>query len=136
MLEKFAQLQNGKTLVKLRDKNGEFILKPLNINYEPTEVEAVFFAKDPTKEKMALVRQNTSWKSQTVSSDLKVNNRLAIQKSLMGQTSKKTTVAEIFNNARDRRTRHFRIMLKNPLVAYENEDNNKRGSIGKHIGHR
>ena len=127
---KFAQLQNGKTLVKLRDKNGEFILKPLNINYEPTEVEAVFFAKDPTKEKMALVRQNTSWKSQTVSSDLKVNNRLAIQKSLMGQTSKKTTVAEIFNNARDRRTRHFRIMLKNPLVTYENEDNNKRGSIG------
>ncbi|KAK3092417.1 hypothetical protein FSP39_002577 [Pinctada imbricata] len=116
---KFAQLQSGETHVKLKDKDGKFIVKPLNINYEPTEVEAVFFAKDPTKEKMALVRQKTSCRSSTVASDLKVNNRIAIQKSLMGKLAKKTTVAEIFNNARDRRTRHFRIMLKNPTVSNE-----------------
>ncbi|XP_061168960.1 uncharacterized protein LOC133178230 [Saccostrea echinata] len=123
--EKFLELERGKTTVTLKDKEGEFILKPLNINYEPDEVEAVFFAKDPTREKMALVRQKTSWNSQTVASDLKVNNRMAIQKSLMGLSSKKTTVAEIFNNARDRRTRHFRIMLKNPLLNAENEEAEK-----------
>lgn len=123
--DKFLELEKGNTTVKLKDKDGEFILKPLNINYEPDEVEAVFFAKDPTREKMALVRQKTNWSSQTVSADLKVNNRIAIQKSLMGMSSKKTTVAEIFNNARDRRTRHFRIMLKNPLINAENEEATK-----------
>lgn len=124
--EKFLELEKGKTVITLKDKEGEFVLKPLNANYEPDEVEAVFFAKDPTREKMALVRQKTNWGSNTVSSDLKVNNRIAIQRSLMGKSAKKTTVAEIFNNARDRRTRHFRIMLKNPAVNQESEETDKQ----------
>ncbi|XP_060079269.1 uncharacterized protein LOC132558692 [Ylistrum balloti] len=109
----FAKLSIGEIMAKLKHKDGKFKIKPINMNYTPNEVDAVFIAKDPTKEKMALVRQNTSCKSSTIATDLKVNNRIAIMKSLMGIKVKKKTVSEIFDNGRDRKTRHFRIVLKN-----------------------
>ena len=120
--EKFGKLQKGEVNVKLRDKDGKFILKPISMDYIPDSVESVFIAKDPSKERMALVRQNTSKITPTVSSELKVNNRIAIQRSLMGKAAKKTSVAEIFKGARDRKTRHFRIFLKHP--AGEEDDQN------------
>ncbi|XP_033735352.1 uncharacterized protein LOC117323927 [Pecten maximus] len=110
----FAKLSIGEILAKLKHKDGKFKIKPISMTYTPNEVDAVFIAKDPTKEKMALVRQNTNCKSSTISTDLKVNNRIAIMKSLMGIKVKKKTVSEIFDNGRDRKTRHFRIVLKNP----------------------
>ncbi|XP_069118423.1 uncharacterized protein [Argopecten irradians] len=109
----FAKLSIGEILAKLRHKDGQFKIKPINMTYTPNEVDAVFIAKDPTKEKMALVRQNTNCKSTTIATDLKVNNRIAIMKSLMGIKVKKKTVSEIFDHGRDRKTRHFRIVLKN-----------------------
>lgn len=112
----FAQLSIGDILAKLKHKDGKFKIMPINMNYTPNDVDAIFIAKDPTKEKMALVRQHTNCKSSTVSADLKVNNRMAIMKSLMGFKVKKQTVAEIFDHARDRKTRQFRIVLKNPKV--------------------
>ncbi|OWF55427.1 uncharacterized protein LOC110460165 [Mizuhopecten yessoensis] len=110
----FAKLSIGEIMAKLKHKDGKFKIKPININYTPNEVDAVFIAKDPTKEKMALVRQSTTCNSSTIATDLKVNNRIAIMKSLMGVKVKKKTVSEIFDNGRDRKTRHFRIVLKNP----------------------
>ncbi|KAK3093814.1 hypothetical protein FSP39_020523 [Pinctada imbricata] len=121
--DKFGVLQKGTVDVKLKNKDGKFILKPVSMDYEPDSVESVFIAKDPSKERMALVRQSTCIHSPTVSSELKVNNRIAIQKSLMGKAAKKTSVSEIFKGARDRKTRHFRIFLKNP--ADSNEDENQ-----------
>jgi hypothetical protein len=116
---KFLELQRGDVNVKLRNKNGAFLVKPVKISYDPEGVDAVFAAKDPSKERMALVRQNTNWKSPTVSAELKINNRIAIQKSLIGKAARKTTVAEIFNSARDRKTRHFRIISN----SQKNEEN-------------
>lgn len=121
---KFIELQRGDVNVKLRNKNGAFLVKPVKLSYDPTGVDAVFAAKDPSKERIALVRQNTNWKSPTVSAELKINNRIAIQKSLVGKAAKKTTVAEIFNSARDRKTRHFRIISN----SYKNEENGDESS--------
>jgi len=114
--DKFSKLSTGVVEVKLKNKDGEFLLKPVNVNFTSNGVDSFFVAKDPTKERMALVRKHTNCNSTTVSADLKVNNRIAIMKSLMGKETKKTTVAEIFDHARDRKTKHFKILLKNPPV--------------------
>lgn len=114
--EVFVKLTNGPVMAKLIPKDGVFLIKPVEIKYTPSDVDAVFMAKDPTKEKMALVRQRTNCKSATVASDLKINNRIAIMKSLMGKESKKTSVSEIFDKANDRKTKHFRIIKKGGAV--------------------
>ncbi|XP_061168959.1 uncharacterized protein LOC133178229 [Saccostrea echinata] len=118
---KFLELQKGEIDVKLRNKNGAFLIRPVKLSYDPTGVDAVFTAKDPSKERMALVRKKTNLRTPTASAELKINNRIAIQKSLVGKAAKKTTVAEIFNSARDRKTRHFRIISKTNK-GEENED--------------
>lgn len=58
--DKFLELQKGDVNVKLKNKDGAFIVKPVKVNYDPTGVDAVFIAKDPSKERMALVRQKTN----------------------------------------------------------------------------
>lgn len=126
--EKFLELQKGDVDVKLKNKDGAFLVKPVKMNYDPTGVDAVFIAKDPSKERMALVRQKTNWKTPTVAAELKINNRIAIQKSLIGKSAKKTTVAEIFNSGRDRKTRHFRIISKS-LRNDETDANDRKESL-------
>ena len=123
---RFLDLQRGDINVKLKNKEGAFLVKPVKMTYDMSSVEAVFAAKDPSKERMALVRQNTNWKSPTVAAELKINNRIAIQKSLMGKSAKKTTVAEIFNSARDRKTRHFRIISKTHRGDETGDESNER----------
>lgn len=78
-VEKFLELEKGKIVIILKDKEGEFVLKFLNINYEFDEVEVVFFVKDFICEKMVLVCQKINWGFNIVVLDLKVNNRIVIQ---------------------------------------------------------
>ncbi|CAC5380522.1 unnamed protein product [Mytilus coruscus] len=109
----FEHLSNGKACVKLKEKNGEFILKPAPALHKPNAIQAYFMAKDPNKEQMALVRQRTSIITPTVSSDMKVNNKIPIMKSLLGHKVKKTTVSEIMSDARNRKTKHYKVVLRN-----------------------
>ena len=110
----FEKLTNGKVCVKLKEKSGNFIMKPAPINYKPDAIAAYFMAKDPNKEIMALVRKKTTCASSTISSDMKVNNKIPIMKSLLGQKEvKKTTVAEIMSEARSRKTKQYKVILKN-----------------------
>lgn len=119
----FEHLSHGKACVKLKEKNGKFIMKPAPAIHKPNAIQAYFMAKDPNKEQMALVRQRTSIVTPTVSSDMKVNNKIPIMKSLLGHKVKKTTVSEIMSDARNRKTKHYKVVLRN----YRQETNEQDG---------
>lgn len=110
---KFEELTRGGVCVKLKEKSGQFVMKPAPILHQVDAIQAYFMAKDPNKEQMALVRKKTSYSTSTVSSDMKINNKLPIMKSLLGHKVKKTTVAEIMSEARNRKTRQYKVCLRN-----------------------
>lgn len=123
--QSFNKIGHGKVRAKIKNKDGRFLVQPINIEYdveaanqdnqafEPSITKQQF---DPLYERLALVRKITDFKSPTISSDMKINNRVPIQKSLKGIKAKRTTVSEIYQNARDRKTRHFRIVAIKPKI--------------------
>ena len=129
----FAKVSVKNTNIKLRNRDGSFIVKPMNDYFVKDKMDSVAFDPsdayknyDPINEKLALVRQVTSFKTPTIASDMKINNRVPIQKSLRGQDAKRVTVAEIYQNARDRRTRRFKLVVKQPSkLDKPSEDSHK-----------
>lgn len=129
----FNKITHGKVRAKLKHKDGRFIVKPVRTDfedipdqdtqaYDPTLSRKQY---DPLHERLALVRKITDFKTPTISSDMKINNRVPIQKSLRGLNAKRTTVSEIYQNARERKSRHFRIVTimprsKSAMSAKEN----------------
>lgn len=125
--QSFNKIAHGEVRVKIRHKDGRFLVRPVRTDgradfdsetsnadtqaYEPDLCKQQF---DPLYERLALVRKLTNFKSPTISSDMKINNRVPIQKSLKGIDAKRTTVSEIYQNARDRKSRHFRIVSSKP----------------------
>ncbi|XP_035826299.1 uncharacterized protein LOC101858948 [Aplysia californica] len=104
-------MTDGQVKVKLLNKHGDFVLTPLMSNVAvltPEETEKQLL---DNKEKIALVKQRTTFQSPTLSSDLKISNLVAIQKALKGQTAKRVTVGEVMRSARDRRARLFRVQM-------------------------
>ena len=124
------------TKITIKHREGNFLVKPMRDNFVQEQGDNVAFdpAKlyknyDPLNEKRALVRQITSYKTPTIASDMKINNRVPIQKSLRGEDAKRVTVAEIYQNARDRKTRHFKIIARKSAHDKAEED-------GKDATHR
>ncbi|KAH3853306.1 hypothetical protein DPMN_095828 [Dreissena polymorpha] len=122
----FLKISHGKVRAKLKSKEGRYLVKPIRVSdtdieaaasettaYDPMSIKNRY---DPSKERLALVRRITSFQSPTIASDMKINNRVPIQKSLKGIAAKRTTVSEIYENARDRRARHFRIVPSTPMA--------------------
>ncbi|XP_060563289.1 uncharacterized protein LOC132722761 [Ruditapes philippinarum] len=118
----FNKITHGKVRAKLKNKDGRFIVKPVRTDFEdmPEQDTQAFDPSlskkqfDPLHERLALVRKITDFKTPTISSDMKINNRVPIQKSLRGINAKRTTVSEIYQNARERKARHFRIVTIMP----------------------
>ncbi|KAL4237373.1 hypothetical protein ACF0H5_002091 [Mactra antiquata] len=117
--QSFNKIQHGDVRAKLKHREGRFIVKPIRVDLESELITSDTVAFDPLKskteydplyERLALVRKLTDFKTPTISSDMKINNRVPIQKSLKGVDAKRTTISEIYQNARDRKTRHFRIV--------------------------
>ncbi|XP_045178537.2 uncharacterized protein LOC123538467 [Mercenaria mercenaria] len=129
----FNKISHGKVRAKLKHKDGRFIVKPVRTDFEdiPDQDTLAFDPSlskkqyDPVHERLALVRKITDFRTPTISSDMKINNRVPIQKSLRGINAKRTTVSEIYQNARERKARHFRIVSvvprsKSAMGAKEN----------------
>ena len=117
------------TKITIKHREGNFLVKPMRDNYVEEQTDNVAFDPnkvyknyDPLNEKRALVRQITSYKTPTIASDMKINNRVPIQKSLRGEDAKRVTVAEIYQNARDRKTRHFKIIARKSAHDKADED--------------
>ncbi|KAK3773535.1 hypothetical protein RRG08_022247 [Elysia crispata] len=107
----FTKLLTGQVKVKLLNKTGDFVLRPMTggtavLTQEDTEKQQM-----DSKERVAIVKQSTSFQSPTLSSDLKISNLVAIQKALKGQAAKRVTVGEVMKSARDRRARIFRVQM-------------------------
>ena len=118
------------TKITIKHRDGRFLVKPMKDNFVQEQGDTVAFDPamayknyDPVNEKFALVRQITSYKTPTIASDMKINNRVPIQKSLRGEDAKRVTVAEIYQNARDRKARHFKIISRKSSKDIANEDN-------------
>lgn len=127
--KKFDELTKGGVCVKLKEKCGQFVLKPAPTMHQIDAVQAYFMAKDPNKEQMALVRKKTSHFSPTVSSDMKINNKIPIMKSLLGHKVKKTTVAEIMSEARNRKTRQYKVCLRNYKQLTSEQDEHAQQTV-------
>ncbi|RUS79881.1 hypothetical protein EGW08_012359 [Elysia chlorotica] len=107
----FTKLLTGQVTVKLLNKTGDFVLRPVTggtavLTQEDTDKQQI-----DSKERVAIVKQRTSFTSPTLSSDLKISNLVAIQKALKGQAAKRVTVGQVMNSARDRRSRIFRVQM-------------------------
>lgn len=121
----FLKIAHGNVRAKLKHRDGRFIVKPIRVSemnlsvataqntkaYDPSTARLTY---DPSSERLALVRKLTKFSDPTIASDMKINNRVPIQKSLQGIKAKRMTVSEVFQNARDRATRHFRIVPYTP----------------------
>lgn len=119
----FTKITHGNVMAKLKHKEGKFVVKPVKVDldreaansdtmaYDPIAAKQKF---DPVTERLALVRKLTNFKTPTISSDMKINNRVPIQKCLRGIDAKRITISEIYQNARDRSARHFRIVTNKP----------------------
>ena len=119
----FTKISHGNVTAKLKHKDGKFVVKPVKVDldreaatsdtvaYDPSAGKQKF---DPVTERLALVRKITDYKTATISSDMKINNRVPIQKCLRGIDAKRTTISEIYQSARDRSARHFRIVTNKP----------------------
>lgn len=119
----FNKITHGKVRAKMKHRDGRYIVQPVKTDFKteiPNQDTHAFDPSlskqkfDPLHERLALVRKITDFKSPTISSDMKINNRVPIQKSLKGINAKRTTVLEIYEHARDRKTRHFRIVTSMP----------------------
>lgn len=119
----FNKITHGKVRAKLKHREGHFLVKPIRVDHDSEKMHSDTVAYDPLKsknnydplyERLALVRKVTDFKTPTISSDMKINNRVPIQKSLRGIDAKRTTISEIYQNARDRKSRHFRIVSNTP----------------------
>ena len=127
----FTKLEHGQVRARLKNKDGKFIIKPIKMEYRPDDDVAVHAfdpsknkqTYDPLNEKIALVRKMTNFRSPTISSDMKINNRVPIQKTLKGFDAKRTTVLEIYRNARDRKSRHFRIVSAKARLGTSGDGN-------------
>lgn len=107
----FTKLMTGQVKVKLLNKTGDFVLTPVSTGsavLSPEETEKQLM---DNREKVAVVKQKTTFQSPTLSSDLKISNLVAIQKALKGQSAKRVTVGEVMKSARDRRARLFRVQM-------------------------
>ena len=126
----FAKVSVREANIKIKDREGKFHVKPIkdafareqseNVAYDPSQAYKQY---DPVNERLALVRQVTNYKAPTIASDMKINNRVPIQKSLRGEDAKRVTVAEIYRNARDRRTRRFKLIIKKSAKENSEEEN-------------
>nr|KAG5714505.1 hypothetical protein BaRGS_006951 [Batillaria attramentaria] len=113
-----SAVSNRQGVIKIRvmHKEGQFVMKPVSGRPGVVSVSTGQDKDDgephqvmDSKDKMAVVKLHTSFKSPTLSSDLKVNNLVAIQKSLLGHDTKRMTVNEVMAKSRDRRARLFRV---------------------------
>ena len=107
----FTKLLTGQVKVKLLNKSGDFVLRPMAGGTAVLTQEDVEKQQMDSKERVAIVKQSTSFQSPTLSSDLKISNLVAIQKALKGQAAKRVTVGEVMKSARDRRARIFRVQM-------------------------
>ncbi|XP_046564909.1 uncharacterized protein LOC124273679 [Haliotis rubra] len=125
----FSKLLAGEVNIKLQNKDGKFVLKHAAMANSGAASATKGDTSRPAdyKEKIALVRQKTSFKSPTLSSDLKINNLVAIQKSLMGLPSKRITVSEIMRKAEDRRAR----LCKVEVTSAQDRNGGIYGEAGK-----
>ncbi|KAK7506861.1 hypothetical protein BaRGS_00001712 [Batillaria attramentaria] len=115
----FSKLSAGhssRIKIRVMHKEGQFVMKPVSGRPGVVSVSTGQDKDDgephqvmDSKDKMAVVKLHTSFKSPTLSSDLKVNNLVAIQKSLLGHDTKRMTVNEVMAKSRDRRARLFRV---------------------------
>ncbi|KAL8564273.1 hypothetical protein ACOMHN_050884 [Nucella lapillus] len=127
----FSKLTSaGRISVKVLDKKGKFVMKPVvgrpgvvsvsggdgggvcqdGVRGEEEgggEKQQVADSRD----KLALVKTATSFNTPTLASELKTNNLVAIQKSLLGKEAKRMTVGEVMAKSRDRRARLFRVQV-------------------------
>ncbi|XP_070180463.1 serine/arginine repetitive matrix protein 1-like [Littorina saxatilis] len=114
----FSRLSSASRIkVKVMDKTGEFVMKPVSGKPGVVSINGSQDKDDndhpimDSKDKMALVKMTTTFKSPTLSSELKTNNLVAIQKSLLGKETKRMTVGEVMAKSRDRRARLFRVQM-------------------------
>ncbi|GFS02542.1 hypothetical protein ElyMa_004609400 [Elysia marginata] len=107
----FTKLLTGEVKVKLLNKSGDFVLRPVTGGTAVLTQEDAEKQQMDSKERVAIVKQSTSFQSPTLSSDLKISNLVAIQKALKGQAAKRVTVGEVMKSARDRRARIFRVQM-------------------------
>ncbi|GFO27420.1 hypothetical protein PoB_005392500 [Plakobranchus ocellatus] len=107
----FTKLLTGQVKVKLLNKAGDFVLRPVAGGNAVLAQEEADKQQMDSKERIAIVKQSTSFQSPTLSSDLKISNLVAIQKALKGQAAKRVTVGEVMKSARDRRARIFRVQM-------------------------
>ncbi|XP_041352708.1 uncharacterized protein LOC121371115 [Gigantopelta aegis] len=120
----FLKLGSDSMDVKFQNKQGKFIMKPISSKKKAkstpsTEVPGQ--KQSQFREKMALVRRRTNFKSPTLSSDLKINNIVAIQRSLQGLPSKRMTVREVMGKAIDRKARMFRVQVDEESGSERNQ---------------
>lgn len=125
----FSKLLAGEVNIKLQHKEGKFVLKHAAMGSSPVVSGASREARRSMdyKERQALVRQKTTFKSPTLASDLKINNLVAIQKSLLGLPSKRITVGEIMGKAEDRRAR----LCKVEVTSAQDRNGGIYGAAGR-----
>ncbi|KAL8583857.1 hypothetical protein ACOMHN_040326 [Nucella lapillus] len=108
----FYKLSSASSLkVTVKDKAGEFVMKPVAGRPGVQQPEDHRYHLRNSKDKLALIKIIATFSTPTLSSELKTNNLVAIQKSLVGQEAKRMTVREVMANSRNRRARLFRMQM-------------------------
>ncbi|ESO89236.1 hypothetical protein LOTGIDRAFT_154326 [Lottia gigantea] len=113
----YSKLVCGKANVHVLNRSSGYLLKPVS----ETKTDVLMpknVGRSNVPERLAIVRERTNFKSPTLSNDLKVNNLLAIKKSLVGDTSPRLTVGHVMNSARERRSRLYRIQLTSDVIEH------------------
>ncbi|XP_055954904.1 uncharacterized protein LOC126810626 [Patella vulgata] len=118
----FSRLVSGKAKIRVLNKDNGYVMHPLSesrtSHLMPKDVD-----RSSVSERLAVVREKTNYKSPTLSHDLKVNNIVAIKKSLLGDDSTpRLSVGDVMLSARERRSRLFRIQLTNDHIEAKPSD--------------
>ncbi|KAK6187697.1 hypothetical protein SNE40_005664 [Patella caerulea] len=118
----FSRLVSGKANIRVLNKDNGYVIHPVSesrtSHLMPKDVD-----RSSVSERLAVVRQKTNYKSPTLSHDLKVNNIVAIKKSLQGDDSTpRLSVGDVMLSARERRSRLFRIQLTNDHIEAKPSD--------------